>query len=140
MKETIWIDRDIEVVWDYVELEFAKIFKCSPKKLSQKTLVIKRGNKEITQSIKMQDKPHHLVLLSEDESDLVETHYTLFEDEEGCFLSLHEVGKGKKNALKTLYYRAQKLPILRSKRKKELRDRLYSIKYLLETDNEDKEK
>ena len=135
MKETIWIDREVEEVWDFVELEFAKIFKCSPKKLSEKTLTIKRGNKEICQSIKVQDKPHRLVLLSEDDTDLVETHYTFIDDNEGSFVSLHELGKGKKNILRTLYYKAQDLPILRSKRKKKLRDRLYSIKYLLETDN-----
>ena len=137
MKETIWIDREVEEVWDFVELEFAKIFKCSPKKLSEKTLTIKRGNKEICQSIKVQDKPHRLVLVSEDDSDLVETHYTFIEDNEGSFVSLYELGKGKKNVLRTLYYKAQNLPILKSKRKKKLRDRLYSIKYLMETDNQE---
>ena len=36
MKETIWIDRDIDAVWDFEELEFAKIFKCCPKNLNEK--------------------------------------------------------------------------------------------------------
>lgn len=136
MKETIWINRDIGTVWNFVELEFAKSFKCSPKKLINKKNVIKRGKKEITQSIIIQDKPHHLAILSEDKTDHVETHYEFLEDDEGSFLSLREFGKGKNSVFKTLYYKAQTLPIIRSKRKRQQRQRLESIKYLLENESE----
>ena len=132
MKETIYINKDIETVWDFVELEFAKVFKCSPKKLKGKQITVKRKGKDLTQTIIIHNKPHHLALLSEDDYDHVETHYQMLADEDGCFLTLHEFGKGKNNLLKTLFYKSQKLPIIHSRRKKQQRQRLESLKYLIE--------
>lgn len=135
MKETIWINHDQEAVWDFVVLEFAKIFKCSPRQLKTKEITIKRASKKITQSIPIQDKPNKLMLLSEDEKDRVETHYEFSKEDEGSFLSIYELGTGKDNFLRTLFYKAQSLPFIRSGRRKRLRQRLESIKYLMEGDS-----
>lgn len=132
MKETIWINKGQEEVWSFVVLEFAKAFKCSPRQLKTKKMVYKQGPKTITQSIPIQEKPHKLVLLSEDKNDQVETHYEFSKEDEGSFLSIYEVGKGKNSIFKTLYYKAQSLPLIRSRRSKRLRQRLESIKYLME--------
>ncbi|AGN23658.1 hypothetical protein K210_00085 [Erysipelothrix rhusiopathiae SY1027] len=32
LKETVFIEAPLEEAWDRFELEFAKLFKCSPKK------------------------------------------------------------------------------------------------------------
>lgn len=132
MKETIWINKNREAVWDFVVLEFAKAFKCSPRQLIKKEIVITRKSKKITQTVPIQDKPEKLVLVSEDEKERVETHYEFTEDEDGSFLSVYEVGRGKNNMFRTLFYKAQSLPILRSRRKKRTRQRLESIKYFME--------
>lgn len=138
MKETVWINKDIETVWDFVELEFAKAFKCSPKKLQEKELKLKHGSKEIIQSIPVQDRPDHLVLLSEDDTDIVETHYKFYPDEiEGSYIEMYEIGKGKKSVFKTLFYKILDLPLLRTKKRKRLRTRLESIKYFLELEDQD---
>ena len=135
MKETIWINKDRETVWDFVVLEFAKAFKCSPRQLQKKEIVLQRKSKKITQTVPIQDKPKQLVLVSEDEKEIVETHYEFSEDDDGSFLTVYEIGKGKNSLIRTLFYKAQSLPILRGRRKKRTRQRLESIKYLMEKDD-----
>ncbi|CAM3670383.1 hypothetical protein ERUR111494_06225 [Erysipelothrix urinaevulpis] len=137
MKETVWINKSVDEVWDFVELEFAKVFKCSPKKLHEKTLKIKHGGKEVIQSIPVQERPNHLVLLSEDQDNVVETHYKFIaDDNDGSFLEIYEEGKGKNSTGKTIMYKVLDLPLLRTKKRKRLRQRIESIKYFIELEDD----
>ena len=143
IKEQIWIDKSLEEVWKFIEMEFAKAFKCSPSKLIDATTSVKSktfAGQEITltQSFSEVIANQRLVLVSENMKDRVETTYALQSDEEhGTFLTLTEDGKGVEKKLRSWNYALMALPILNRGSKKRLRRRLESIKYLLESNGDD---
>lgn len=134
MPESIWISKDVETVWDFIEMEFAKVFKCSPNKLKNQTMTVKQGKKKIHQKIIVHDRQSHLALLSEDKTNHVETHYKFYPEKEGSFLEMYEIGKGKNNPLVTFYYKITSLPLLRYRKKKRYRLRLESFKQTIENE------
>ncbi|WP_166083058.1 hypothetical protein [Erysipelothrix anatis] len=143
IKETIYIEKPIEEVWNFIELEFAKVFKTSPSKLLGKTIEAETMNFTgkviaIRQEVTIQEKPHRLIIQSESGRDLVETEYILETDEAGTgtYLTASESGKGKKSTLRSLNYSLMSLPILRGSAKKKVRARIEGIKILVEGEAE----
>lgn len=142
IQEQIWIDKPIDDVWNFIELEFAKVFKCSPSKLSGKEIKAQASNFtgqriEIIQRIAELQKPNRLVLESENSKDRVRTIYELEADGDAAtFLRSSEMGEGISSKMRTFNYKVMGLPILRSGSKKKLRNRLDSIKMMLEGNGE----
>lgn len=144
IKEQIWIEKSQQEVWKFIEMEFAKAFKCSPSKLIEATTTVKTQTftgKQTTlkQSISEVIANEKLVLVSENAKDRVETSYSLQSDEQekGTFLTLTEDGKGVEKKLRSWNYALMALPLLNRGSKKRLRRRLESIKYLLESNGDD---
>lgn len=138
IKETIYIEKPIDEVWNFVEMEFAKVFKTSPSKLIGKTITVETMNFtgkmfNIEQSITTQEKNKELILRSESGKDIVLCHYQFDADgENGTYLTSFEDGEGKSSKLRTWNYTLMTLPILRGSSKKKLRRRLEGIKMMLE--------
>ncbi|CAM4306533.1 SRPBCC domain-containing protein [Erysipelothrix inopinata] len=143
IKETIYIEKPINEVWDFVELQFAKAFKCSPSKILGKettaeTLNFTGKTMTVSQKITTVDKEKHLVMTSESGKDLVESHYEFEADEadNGTYLTFYESGEGKKSKLRSMNFSFFSLPILRRSTKKKFRRRLESLKVMIESDDE----
>ncbi len=137
LKEEIFIQKPIQEVWDYVVLEYAKSFKCSPSQLKDKEIesVAKTFNNQevkIKQSVVTFEENTKIEVVSENAKDKVITGYTLTPDEDGTFLATYEQGEGKNSFFRSMNYKLWTLPILRNSSKKRLRHRLETIKGLIE--------
>ncbi|NLW15056.1 MAG: hypothetical protein GX038_02185 [Erysipelothrix sp.] len=137
LKEEIFIEKPIEEVWEYIVLEYAKSFKCSPSQLKDKVLETKAktfNNQEvsITQTVVALEEGVKIEVASENSKDYVVTGYELSADEDGTFLSTYEEGKGQNSTLRTLNYKLWTLPFLKKSSVRRLRQRLESIKGILE--------
>lgn len=139
LKETIFIEKPINEVWYFIEMEFAKAFKCSPKALLGKTTTVDSMNftgKSITvsQVVTIHDNQSHFAFTSENSKDRVESHYVLEADPEGTYLTTYEIGTGVQSKMRTLNYQLFTLPILRGSTKKKLRRRLEGLKTMIESE------
>lgn len=137
LKEEIFIQKPIDEVWDFIVLEYAKSFKCSPSQLKGKTtesVARTFTNKEfkITQTVTEVIDKERIEVVSENNRDRVLTGYSLIEDEDGTFLTTYEKGEGKESRLRTWNYKLWSMPLLRRSTVKRLRQRVESIKYILE--------
>lgn len=137
LKEEIFIQKPIQEVWDFVVLEYAKSFKCSPSQLMGKeisTVTKNFSNQEfkITQRVSVFEDKQKIEVISENAKDKVITGYELTEDDDGTFLSTYEFGEGKDSILRSWNYKLWSLPLLRNSSKKRLRNRLETIKGLIE--------
>lgn len=137
LKEEIFIQKPIQEVWDFVVLEYAKSFKCSPSQLlgkETKTVTKNFSNQEfkITQTVTVLDDLQKVEVVSESTKDKVTTGYELTDDEDGTFLSTYEFGEGKDSFLRSWNYKLWSMPLLRNSSKKRLRNRLETIKGLIE--------
>lgn len=136
LRDEVFIQKPIDEVWDYIVLEYAKSFKCSPSQLEGKEIesVAKAFN---NQEVKIKQKVVTLIdnkkieVVSENAKDKVTTGYELTEDEDGTFLSTYELGEGKDSFLRSLNYKLWTLPVLRNSSKKRLRHRLETIKAII---------
>lgn len=142
LKEEIFIAKPIQEVWDFIVLEYAKSFKCSPSQLKDKeveTVARNFNNQEfkITQKVVTFDVNRKIEIVSENKKDRVTTGYELTEDKDGTFLVSYEFGEGKESFFKSLNYKLWSLPILRNSSKKRLRHRLEMVQGLLEGTIED---
>lgn len=137
VKETIFIEKPINEVWDFIELEFAKAFKCSPQALLGKTTTIDSMNFtgktiKVNQEVIIHDKESHFAFVSLNSKDRVESHYEFSADPEGTYLTTYEIGSGVESKLRTWNYTLFTLPILRGSTKKKLRRRLEGLKSMME--------
>ncbi len=137
LKDEIFIAKPVEEVWDYIVLEYAKSFKCSPSQLSDKVLETTAktfNNKEvkITQKVSILKENETIEVISENSKDKVATGYTLSSDPDGTFLGTYEKGEGQDSFLRTLNYKLWSLPILKKSSARRLRARLETIKGLIE--------
>ncbi len=137
LKEEIFIEKPVEEVWDYIVLEYAKSFKCSPSQLKDKVLETTAktfNNKEvkISQKVVQFEENKLIEVLSENSRDKVTTGYSLTEDPDGTFLATYEIGEGQDGFLRSLNYKLWTLPFLRKSTVKRLRVRLETIKGLIE--------
>ena len=137
LKQEIFIEKPITDVWEFIVAEYAKSFKCSPSQLKDKeieTTVQSFGNKnvKIVQSVQKLEEFKLIEVLSENSRDLVTTGYALIEDPDGTFLTTYESAKGKSSVFRTWNYKLFALPILRNSSHKRMRQRLETIKGLLE--------
>lgn len=139
IKETVFINKPLDEVWDFVEMEFAKAFKCSPKALLGKKTEIDSMNFtgktiRVKQEVIIHDEKAHFAFVSENAKDRVESHYEFEADPEGTYLTTYEVGQGVDSKLRTWNYTLFTLPILNRSTKKKLRARLEGLKIMIEGD------
>lgn len=137
LKDEVFIEKPINEVWDYIVLEYAKSFKCSPSQLKEKEIesVARTFNNQevkIRQKVITLEENKKIEVISENKKDKVTTGYELTEDVDGTYLSTYEMGEGKEGFLRSLNYKLWTLPILRNSSKKRLRHRLETIKAILE--------
>lgn len=137
VRAEIFIEKPIEEVWQFIEMEFAKVFKCSPKQLLDKSIETKThtfsGHEiAIKQRISKLEPNVRLEMESENTKDFVVTGYELTADSEGTFLATYEEGEGKESKIRSLNYKFMALPFLKNGSKKRLMRRLESMKYLIE--------
>ncbi|MDE8052118.1 hypothetical protein PT073_07375 [Erysipelothrix rhusiopathiae] len=131
LKETVFIEAPLEEAWDRFELEFAKLFKCSPKKMLHREMKAKvktmNGREiELKQRVIIHDRYKHFAFISENPKENVTTHYEFFQDKDGTFISSYdEKSKGE------MVYR---LPFVKQKVRKQLKGRLQQIKFMIETE------
>lgn len=143
IKEQIWIGKTQEQVWSFIEMEFAKAFKCSPSKLLNSTTTTKTrtfsGHETSLKQVVSEHVPmERLVIVSQSSKDKVITGYELVSDgEKGTFVTLFEDGEGIEKKTRTWNYKLMTLPIINRGSKKRLRSRLESIKYILEGSGEE---
>lgn len=141
IKESIFINKPINEVWDFIEMEFAKAFKCSPQALLGKTTNAESMNYtgksfKVHQVVTIHDKESHFAFTSENSKDLVESHYEFEADPEGTYLTTYEIGTGVDSKLRTLNYQLFSLPILRGSTKKKLRRRLEGLRAMIESEEQ----
>lgn len=140
LKETIFIEKPINEVWDFIEMEFAKAFKCSPQALLGKTTTADSMNFtgkpiKVNQVVTIHDKESHFAFTSENSKDRVESHYEFEADPEGTYLTTYEIGSGVQSKMRTWNYQLFTLPILRGSTKKKLRRRLEGLKAMIESED-----
>ena len=136
IKETVYIEKPLEEVWDYVHMEFAKSFKCSPSQLEGKEIKSKartmNGEIEIIQTA-TKVIPNELIEVVSIGGNTISTKiYEFVGDDEGTYLTTGEKGEGKDSFIKTMNYKILSLPILRNSTKKKMRQGLAYIKADLE--------
>lgn len=144
VKETVFIEKPINEVWDFIELEFAKAFKCSPKALLGKTTTMESMNFtgkpiKVNQEVIIHDRESHFAFVSVNSKDRVESHYEFSADPDGTYLTTYEVGEGVNSKLRTWNYTLFTLPILRGSTKKKLRNRLEGLRMMIEGEGEETE-
>lgn len=138
LQAQIWIDKPIEEVWHFIELEFAKVFKCSPSKLLNQEIKSTARNfngQEISieQRVTVLEPNHLITIESINSKDRVFTSYELIKDEEGgTYLSTTEDGEGVTSKARSLNYKLMSLPIISRGSKKRLYKRLETMKYIIE--------
>lgn len=137
VKEEVFIEKPVQEVWDFIVLELAKSFKCSPSKLQSKeieTTVKSFGNNDIKikQFIGDYQPNKRIEIVSEGNKDIVKMVYELTEDNDGTFLMTFEVGEGKSSFFRTMNYKFMSLPIMKRSTSKRLRQRLETMKGFLE--------
>lgn len=137
IKDTIFIEKPIEEVWDYIVLEYAKSFKCSPSQLNGKQIESTArsfNNKviNIKQTVVKLVENEVIEVESENSRDTVVTGYSLTNDEDGTFLTTYENGEGKESTLRSWNYKLWTFPLLNRSTKKRLRYRLETLKGLIE--------
>lgn len=138
LKEQIWIDKSVEDVWSFIENEFAKAFKCSPSKLLNastkvKTRTFSGHETTLSQSVTVLEPLKQIIISSENTKDRVLTGYEVESDgENGTIVSIFEDGEGIEKKSRSWNYKLMTLPIINRGSKKRLRQKLESIKYLLE--------
>lgn len=137
IQEEVYIQRPLVEVWDFVVLEFAKVFKCSPSKIEGKSTITSAKTtggteRKVTQTIKEVVLHEKIVLITKSDQDYVEMVYLFRADETGVFLSSYEIGTGEGSLFQKVGYKLMQLPVLRNSTKKRLRSRLLTIKGILE--------
>lgn len=136
IKETVLIEKPINEVWDYIVMELAKSFHCSPSQLEGKVVETTaesfRGKVTIKQSVSIVRPMEYIEIISENDDTLARKIYEFVEDEFGTHLTSGEAGEGKKSILRTWNYKLLSFPILRNSSKKKLRYGLMYIKDALE--------
>lgn len=137
IQEEVYIQRPLIDVWDFVVLEFAKVFKCSPSKIEGRSTTTyakttSGAERKVIQTIKEVVLHEKIVLITKSDHDYVEMVYLFKDDENGVFLSSYEIGKGQGSFFQKIGYKLMQLPILRNSTKKRLRSRLLTIKGILE--------
>ncbi|CAM2731388.1 hypothetical protein [Erysipelothrix tonsillarum] len=131
LKETVFIEAPLDKTWERVELEFAKIFKCSPKKMLHREMKTKiksiSGRElEIKQRVIIHDRYKHFAFVSENPKEHVTTHYEFFEDKDGTYITSYD----EKEKGGFMY----KMPFVRQKVKRQLKGRLQQIKSMVEAE------
>lgn len=136
LKDTVFIEKPRDEVWDFIVMEFAKAFKTSPSKIQEKTHKVKAGKNRVDaqQRITVLEKPTLLKMETFSPRDIVTLTYELHDDEDGCFVTLIEEGKGNKNPIRTLAYSVRTLPLFRGRKKQVLRARLEAMKNIIENE------
>jgi hypothetical protein len=136
IKETVLIEKPLNEVWDFLIMELAKNFKCSPSQLEKKVLETKaesfRGKVTIKQTVSEIRPMEFIEIISENEDTLARKIYELVEDDLGTHLTSGEDGEGKNSILRTWNYKLMSFPVLRNASKKKLRYGLLYIKDTLE--------
>ena len=136
IRERIFIEKPISEVWDYVVLELAKSFKCSPSQLKGKEVKSTTQNfgssVEITQTVTELEPQEYVEIVSESSKTRAVKIYEFEADEDGTYLVTGEKGEGINSIFRTWNFRLLELPVLRNSTKKKLRFSLEYIKASLE--------
>lgn len=137
LQAQIFIEKPVEEVWRFIELEFAKVFKCSPSKLLNQEIKSTARNfngQEISieQKVTVFEPNTKITIESINSKDRVFTSYELIADADGTFLSTTEDGHGVSSKARSLNYKLMSLPIISRGSRKRLLKRLETMKYIIE--------
>lgn len=137
MKKSIIIDKPVDVVFDYVQMEFAKAFKCSPQKLLNKQLKLSQKNNrnymvDMVQVIVKHDKNQAIVFTNTTKADIITVQY-LFEGQgEFTQLTIIETSQGNDSIIHSLYHTLNRLPLISLPIKSRIQTKLEQLKDQIE--------
>lgn len=142
---SIYIQENIEIVWDQVILEFAKAFKTSPSKVGDKVLktTTDRGKGvkvDIEQKIEIIKPFEEFTLITTSDMDFLTSTYKFEEDDDGTFLTITETASGNKGGWRSFAFKIAMMPGFNHSYKKRLQYRLEAIKAYVEGELADETK
>jgi len=134
VSNSITIPRDIETVWNTIEAEFRKAFKCQGKELLGRRTTIKTRSYfgspiTVSQEVIEYAPREAIAIKSVNRDDVLISRYRLEAlADDCCRVTLSVQGRNEKSKLKTWNYWVMSLPVFRSGARKRLAIQLQRLK------------